>query len=106
MTRHTRKVARALFAVLLLLELATLNMAQTTAPQTEKTEQLATAPKKGATQEPASELSQLEQLSTKVEQLEALIERQNQTLIEMQRQIEGVKREQLGANKPVTIQPI
>lgn len=107
MTTKTPKIALAFFAVLLVLQLATLNAAQTTAPQTEKNEQrpMEGAPKKVA-QDPDEALNQIEQLGKKVEQLEALIERQNQTLVEMQRQLEEVKTGQLSANRPATIQKI
>src|ERR1700730_89741 len=105
MTTYTSKFAQVSFAVLLLSPLATLNAAQSTALQTEKKEPLPIlGPQRQAAPEPDKALHQIEQLSKKVEQLEALIERQNQKLIEMQRQLEEVKTEQVSLNKPATIQ--
>ena len=107
MTRYTSKFAQASLAVLLLLALATLNAAQNTTLQTEKNEPLPiSGVQGGAVPEPGKVLNQIEQLSRKVEQLEALIERQNQTLIEMQRQLEEVRTERVSLNKPATIQRI
>ena len=105
MTRYTSKFAQSFFAVLFLLQLATLNAAQSTALQTEKkAQQPIPSAQRDVTAEPEKALNQIEQLSKKVEQLEALIERQNQTLVEMQRQIEEVKTGQLSGNRPATIQ--
>ncbi|HXM36830.1 MAG TPA: porin, partial [Pyrinomonadaceae bacterium] len=100
MTINKRKFAQATLAVLLLLQLARLSAAQSLEQQS------IPSPQREATAEPDKGLSQLEQLRKKVDQLEALIERQNQTLIEMQRQLQDVKSEHLSASRPVTIQPI
>src|SRR3984893_19420341 len=107
MTTYGSKFAQVSFVVLLLLPLATLNAAQRTALQTEKKEPLPIlGAQRQAAPEPDKGLNQIEQLSRKVEQLEALIEPQNQTLVEMQRQLEEVKTDKVSLNKPATIQRI
>ena len=114
MTIHRLRLAWASCVVLLLLQLTTLCVAQTTRDGTAKKEQdsipgVLTAGRMPAlpgmpvpqgvsvlpgAPGPDKGPNQIEQLSKRVEQLEALIERQNQTLIEMQRQLAEVRKDQ------------
>ena len=66
MTTHTRKLAQVSFLVLFFLQLATLNAAQTIAPQTEKDDQPPIAGvKEEPTPAPDKRPNQIEQLSRK-----------------------------------------